>query len=192
MLPAQYLPNPQPDEEIIIFLRRNIFILIKHILTYLVIFLVPLAVYLLANLYLPQLIEKDVISDLLTLLMFLYFLFTWLFFYRGFLDYFLDVWIVTNYRILSIEQSDLFHRTVAEQKLFRIQDVTSQQKGLLPTFINYGDVYIQTAAEQMRFVFEEVSNPHKIAREITQLVDWQKKEHEKEQRRYNKNMELTD
>lgn len=184
MLPAHYLPNPQSDEEIIIFIRRDVIILLRHVLLYVVLFLLPLAAYFIINSYLPFFIENAIASDLLILVMFLYFLYVWLFLYRGFLDYFLDIWIVTNYRILSIEQSDLFHRTIAEQKLFRIQDVTSQQKGFLPTFLNYGDVFIQTAAEQTRFTFEQVPDPHRIARQITQLVDWQKKEHEKEQRRY--------
>jgi hypothetical protein len=78
------------------------------------------------------------------------------------IDYYFDIWIVTNQRIVNIEQNGLFHRTVSELDLPKIQDVTTQVVGLIPTFLNFGDVYIQTAAETGRFRFRQVPEPYKI------------------------------
>jgi hypothetical protein len=33
-------------------------------------------------------------------------------------------------------------------------------KGVIPTFLNYGHVFIQTAAEKARFVFRNIPDPY--------------------------------
>ena len=106
-----------------------------------------------------------------------YYLFIWLFFFHAFVDYYLDIWIVTDRRIVNIEQKGLFAREVSEQKLFRIQDVTSELKGIIPTFLNFGTVYIQTAAEEPRFVFKQIPDPGRVAQTIIKLVEENKRFH---------------
>ena len=109
-----------------------------------------------------------------------YFLFVWLLFFHAFIDYYLDVWIVTNQRIINIEQRGLFSRTVSEQKLYRVQDITSEVHGFFPTLVHYGDVFIQTAGEETRFVFKQVPHPYDIRKVIINLVEKYKKEHPNE------------
>lgn len=88
-----------------------------------------------------------------------FYLFIWLFGLTTFLDYFLDVWIVTDRRIIDIEQKALFSRTTAELELRRVQDVTAEVEGFAATFLDYGNVYIQTAAEKERFIFKQIPHP---------------------------------
>ena len=91
-------------------------------------------------------------------------LLTFLWFY-GFLiwiDYWLDVWIVTDERVVNIEQKGLFSRHVSELHFNTVQDVTSKVQGIIPTLLNYGDVEVQTAAEKSRFLFRRVPEPYKI------------------------------
>jgi len=97
-------------------------------------------------------------------------------FYYAFLDYYLDVWIVTNYRVIGVEQKGLFNRTVAEYKLFRIQDVVAEQKGFFATLVNYGEIHIQTAGEQQVIKFKQVPSPNHVARELIRLVEFNKKQ----------------
>lgn len=99
----------------------------------------------------------------------------WLFLFSAFLDYYLDLWIVTNDRIMNIEQHGLFGRTVSELDLTKIQDVTSDIRGIIPTIFGYGDVHIQTAAEEKRFIFEQIPNPHEIRKGILDLIEEDKK-----------------
>ena len=101
----------------------------------------------------------------------------WFFFFPQFVDYYLDAWVITNDRIVNVEQQGLFARTVSELDLYKIQDVTSEVRGLIPTLFNYGNVHVQTAGTQERFVFEQVPNPHEIRKRIMVLVDEDRKYH---------------
>ncbi|MEY4731750.1 MAG: hypothetical protein RL681_696 [Candidatus Parcubacteria bacterium] len=91
-----------------------------------------------------------------------WFLFVWVTFFVVWTNYYLDTWIVTDKRVIDIEQKGLFNRSVSECSLDRVQDVTTEVKGFLPTLLRYGDVTIQTAGEQERFVMRNVPEPYSI------------------------------
>lgn len=106
-----------------------------------------------------------------------FFIFIWLFFFVIWIDYYFDVWIVTNERIVNIEQKGLFSRDVSELELERVQDITVEVLGIIPTFLNYGDLYVQTAGETERFIFKHVPNPYAIKDLIMNLQKtYEKKE----------------
>jgi hypothetical protein len=89
-------------------------------------------------------------------------LIVWLYAFLVWIDYFFDVWIITNERVINIEQKGLFSRSVSELKFSRIQDVTSEVHGLIPTMLNFGDVSVQTASEEDNFLFRRVPDPYHI------------------------------
>jgi uncharacterized membrane protein YdbT with pleckstrin-like domain len=95
-------------------------------------------------------------------------------------DFYLDTWIITDKRIINIEQKGLFSRVNSELALDKIQDVTTDVTGLFPTLLNYGDVFVQTAAEKERFIFRKVPNPNKIKDLLMKLE--KEKEKEKDQK----------
>ena len=177
MLNLHHLPQQAPDETVELMLRRHVFVVLVELALLLLLAAVPLAAQQVILRVQPDFFDDEVPTMLFTLLLFTWELFVWLFLYRAFLDYYLDVWIVTNKRIISIEQEGLFNRHFSEQKLFRVQDVTSLQKGFFATFLDYGDVSIQTAAEVERFLFEQVPHPTRVALRITELVEENKKKH---------------
>lgn len=108
-----------------------------------------------------------------------YYLFVWLFLFTQFVDYYLDSWFITSEKIIDVEQHGLFARTIAELELYRVQDVTSEVKGFLPTVFHYGTIYVQSAGEQKRFIFENIPHPYEIARQILELAEKNKqKNHE--------------
>ncbi|WKZ26992.1 MAG: PH domain-containing protein [Candidatus Paceibacterota bacterium] len=76
--------------------------------------------------------------------------------------YLLDVWIVTDHRVIDSQQFGLFRRTHAELNLGKIQDISVSVKGGMPTLLDYGDVEIQTAAADKKFLFEQVPHPHHV------------------------------
>lgn len=177
MLNLHHLPNQAPEEKIILKLRRHVYIIVVEVFALLLLAAVPIAARIMILMVWPEFFDQEILLMLATLLLFTWELFVWLFLYRAFIDYYLDVWIVTNNRIINIEQEGLFHRRISEQKLFRVQDVTSTQKGFFATFLDYGDVSIQTAAEQQRFLFEQIPHPTHVALNITALVERDKKRH---------------
>ena len=178
MLHVHHLPNQAPDEQVIFLLRRHGIVLFVEIVRYAVLACSPVLVRFILERKSSGFFE---VPEYVVVMMFLFFafeLFMWLLLYRAFIDYYLDVWIVTNKRIINIEQMDLFNRRFSEQKLFRVQDVTSVQKGFVATMFDYGNVSIQTAAEEARFEFEQVPHPNEVARRVTELVESDKHQHQ--------------
>jgi uncharacterized membrane protein YdbT with pleckstrin-like domain len=96
-------------------------------------------------------------------------LFMWFFSFFIWIDYWFDTWIITNERIVNIEQRGLFVREIAEVHLENIQDVTTEVSGFFPTIFDFGYVYVQTAGERERFVFEQVPAPYDIKNLVMQL-----------------------
>lgn len=85
--------------------------------------------------------------------------------------YYLNVQIITNRRIVDITQTSLIHHTISELHLTRIEDVTAEVKGLFGTFLDYGNVYVQTAGETGRFVFDQIPNPTRVTKIILDLYE---------------------
>lgn len=168
-------PGQEPNEKVIYLLRRHWIILAKIITFYVFWLIIPLIL----KGYIAEL-AKDMVTDLaifpvLKLIISLYYIYVVTFFYHAWLDYYLDVWIVTNKRVVNIEQKGLFHRVIASHRLYRIQDVKAHVKGIWPTFFHYGNVDIQTAGAEGHFEFKQVPNPYAITRKVIALVDWRKR-----------------
>ena len=175
MLLKHYIPHSHEDEKIILLLRRHWFIILRKLLFWAVVAIMPVLFYLLAFDIIEPLFTGSLTHPLFVLFVSVYYLYIWLFAFHSFVDYYLDVWIVTNKRIINIEQKGLFFRHVSEQKLYRIQDVTAELKGMFSTLLDYGTVYIQTAGEQARFVFKEVPRPQEVAKKVIKMSEQEKR-----------------
>lgn len=169
------LIHRKPEEKVIFFIRRHIIIFIGQVLLVAVMGLVPIAGYLLIGGIWPGLLAGPVSRPILVLIASAYYLNLWLFFLSLFVDYYLDAWIVTDDRVLNVEQHGLFSRTISELDLAKIQDVTSEVRGFFPYFFNYGMVFIQTAGEAKRFQFEQVPGPHEIRMRLLSLIEADRK-----------------
>lgn len=166
-------------EKIIYFLRRDVIVFIKEMILFIFLLLLPFAAYFFVQTSFPTLLLSSAIYPILIILASIYFLTVWLIFFTAFIDYYLDFWVITNDRIINVEQH-LFSRVISELDLYRIQDVTAEIKGFLPTMFNYGNVYVQTAGAVERFVFEEIPNPHEVSKKIMELAEEDRKYHLKE------------
>jgi membrane protein YdbS with pleckstrin-like domain len=163
----EWMSALRPNEQIVLFFRRHWTVLIFRLFLFILFAIIPFIVLaVLLQIWTPQLQPLDFFSVAGILLLSAYYLFVWLFFLHEWIDYDLDLWIVTNQRILDIEQRGLFSRTISELAISQVEDVTSVVKGKLATFLNYGTVEIQTAGEKSRFVFEHVPFPRKITETI--------------------------
>lgn len=163
----------------------------KSLLLFVFFGLIPLVLYWLAKAADVQtfysIFNHPLIFPVIVLVLSIYYLFIWLFLYNQFIDYYLDVWVVTNKRVINIEQENLFARTISIKELYKLQDVTSEVEGIFPTFLKYGNVYIQTAGEKERFVFEQVPNASKIAERVIELVQKEKSKRTENFKDYLKN-----
>jgi len=107
-----------------------------------------------------------------------WYLFTFMYAFENFLSWYFDVFLVTDERVVDIEFNNLLNKHFAEADLSKIQDVSSSVRGVLGTFLNYGNVLIQTASETNQITFENVPNPEKIIKLIEELRDLEKQKGE--------------
>ena len=177
MISLNRLPNAVPDEKVAHVLRRHPITLWWLFAGIALMLLGPLAVWYILDAYQAEVLSDQGLFTVILLGGSAFFLFSWLFLFQNFLDYFLDIWIVTNKRVLNIEQTGLFARTVSELRLYRVQDVTSKVNGFIPTVFDYGNVEIQTAGEKINFVFEQVPHPSAVSKSILELAELDRKEH---------------
>ncbi len=167
-------------EKPVLILRSHPIIFFGNIILFAILAAIPYVLYQLFSTIYPLALNGPYGYPLVVLAVSVYYLSIWLFLFSEFIDFYLDVWIVTNDRIVNIIQQGLFARTISELDLYKVQDVTSEIKGALPTFFNYGNVYIQTAGEKERFIFKNVHRPHDIRKQIVDLIEVDRSYHKKD------------
>lgn len=94
-----------------------------------------------------------------------YLLLMWIWGFMMWTDYYLDITVVTNKRIIDMDQKGLFSRQTSTMRYEAIQDVTTDIQGVLHTVLNYGHLYIQTAATTKEFILDDIADPN-LAKEI--------------------------
>jgi membrane protein YdbS with pleckstrin-like domain len=90
--------------------------------------------------------------------------------FERFLIWFFTVNIITNDRIVDIDFVGLINKNFAEAQFTKIQDVHSEVKGPIQLTFDFGDVFVQTAAEMTNIEFDDIPNPDQVSRLIGELV----------------------
>jgi len=164
-------------ENIVFVLRRHPFTFIPVIFLFIVLMLVPVAIYFMLTSLYPEIFLNTELRVTFFLFGSLYFLSTYLFFYGRFIDFYLDIWIVTNDRIVDIEQHSLFHREITELDLYRIQDATATIQGFFATIFQYGDVFVKTASSNTNIIFRNIPHANHVREQLIRLADEDRKYH---------------
>ncbi len=170
-----HLPNQRDNEKVVLFLRRHWFALLSIVTAFLVLTILPGVIIWYFWDTVTIWLEHPMIGPLFVIVSSIYFLSVWLFAFLEFTDYYLDTWIVTNERIINIEQEGLFNRIASELDLAAVQDTTAEIHGIIQTVFTYGQVYVQTAGERGRFHFKNIDNPEHVKELVTKLVEEDKK-----------------
>lgn len=76
--------------------------------------------------------------------------------------YSLNALVITNQRLIDVDQRGFFHREVSESTFDKIQDVSFSMKGVSQTLFRYGTVLIQTAGAQSNLEIRYVQNPERV------------------------------
>lgn len=165
-----HFKGQNPNEEILLVIRRHWFDIFQQFLVvFLMIFLLIFSFFIF-----PYFLDDFNGAKIRTLTLFLensFAVLIWLYAFLIWIDYYFDVWIITNKRIINVEQKGLFMRHISELELPKVQDVTTEIEGIIPSILNYGDVHIQTAGTVTRFVFWHVPNPYRIKGIIMKLQE---------------------
>ena len=145
-------------EEVLLTLRKNPKKLRTSILKFLLILAVGIV---LAMFYQNQYLLLAAIFVLLIAFLYgLYFFIVWYY----------DVYIITNKRIVLVNQKSLFSREFVETDLEKVQDVTYSIKGLFATIFKYGTVVIRTNTGLV-LELTDLSDPDEVQEMIKNLAD---------------------
>lgn len=163
------------DEYVVKVIRRHLFVLFTRSLYLVFLFILPFVLFNIFPKYI-QILNVDISSisfntSLVVLLMALWTLVLTLKFFSFWTDHYLDGWIITNKRIVDIEQKGFFSRQVSNFRVSSIQDVTTDIHGIIATLLNFGDIHVQTAGTFQKFIIKSAPNPKKIRKIILSLQD---------------------
>ena len=86
-------------------------------------------------------------------------------------DYYLDMWIITTRRVIAVDQKGFFNRSVASFRLERLQDITVDINGLIPTLLDFGTINADTASHSDVFVIRGAPHPRDIKALIQEHAD---------------------
>ncbi len=86
--------------------------------------------------------------------------------------YYLDLWVITDRRIIVIEQIGFFNRKVSNFRLERMQDIKVSISGIIPTLLNFGTLRAQTAsAAESNFISPALPDPRGLQSLIQTAMD---------------------
>ena len=164
--------NLAKNEKVKFEIRKHWFIIFVQAFLILLLSLVPLAFFaILKSSY--NFVPSAEVTSLLRFLYSVWILFMWMGLFILWTDWYFDVWIVTNKRIIDIEQKGLFRRDIASLSLDQIQDIRIEVRGIINTLLGIGDVYVQTAGEAREFTIRGARHPNKVRKILMEV--YQKK-----------------
>lgn len=154
-------------EKIILLLRQHVITNLKWILIAILMIFAPVVAESL-NLFAVLPAGFDLVITLA------WYLITTAYILESFLSWYFNVYFVTNERVIDVDFYNLIDKKVSDAELDKIQDVSYTNFGVLRLTFDYGDVFIQTAAEVSEFDFLAVPDPEKVTKIIDDLRDREK------------------
>lgn len=158
------------NEHVLLEVRRHWIVFLGNIISFVFFSLLPLVLYILAHVFSVPFIDQlnqGPMVKVITIFYLVWLLSFWLSFAVTWTKYYLDVWYVTETRIIDVEQKRIFHREVSNLRFDKIQDVTLEVQGFIATWLDFGNVKVQTAAEDSKdFYMTYVSRPEEVKRVI--------------------------
>jgi hypothetical protein len=167
---SELFPGQEPEEKVYLVIREHWMYLLSRLLVWMIIALVLVIVDHYVRVYIPAINTSpyvsylDLVKTLLFALIALGVFITWTLYY-------LNTKIITDQRIVEISHTTIFDHTISELSCSKIEDVTSETKGLFGNLFGFGNVYVQTAGREERFIFKSVPQPDKLERLILNLYD---------------------
>lgn len=166
--PKFLFPGQQEHEQILLVTRKHWMVLAKEVAVWLL-FVAILMLF--DNVVIPHypILTRAPMIQIVNLVKSIYLMFLVGGIFTIWILYYLNYQIVTNERVVDVDQKSLLHHSTTEVHLSQVEDVTSEIKGFLGNFLNYGHVYVQTAGAKARFEFDYVPNPNAVVKLILDL-----------------------
>jgi uncharacterized membrane protein YdbT with pleckstrin-like domain len=159
----------QPEEKISYTVRRHWIMLVKDAIGVVAIGLLPFFIF-------PFLFSimglGGLSTPVITFLTTAWLLIVWIMLFTIWTDYYLDLWVITDRRLIDVDQIGLFHRKVSTLRIERVQDATVRIPSFLATILGYGNVLVHTASGVKNIShMEGIPNPTAVQKIILERVD---------------------
>ena len=170
--PKEYIrfADREPGEVLIFLLRKHPITNLPWIITTFVLIALPTVLdYILnvSDINLP--LQFGLVTN------FIFYLFAAIYSFESFLIWYYNVYIVTDRRLIDIDFYGFFYKKVSETQYDKVEDTSYSQSGVAEILFNYGDIFIQTAAETNQFEFISIPAPQRVYDKITDLIAQNKK-----------------
>jgi len=160
------------NEKIILKKRRHWFVMFAEAISLLLAaFLPPIALWISSD-FIP--IFSDILQQYQLFIVFItaaWWQLMWIVLFTAWTNYYLDILLITNKRVVDIEQHGLFARDLVELRLENIQDIKVEVMGLLPSLLKMGDLHIQSAGQAKEIILKNIPEPHSIKNLLSKLHD---------------------
>ena len=162
--------SQEPSEKLYFMLRRHPITNLGWILASIIMALAPLvamsiAVDLQINFFDLVPPEYQVLAILL------WYMFTMLIAFESFLIWYFNVYIITDKRLIDVDFTGFWGKRISEASYDNVEDISYSTDKFWHILFNYGDIFMQTAAEQTEFEFHSVPKPGLVHDKLTDLVE---------------------
>jgi hypothetical protein len=165
--------SQEPDEVILLFLRRHFITNIPWILATFLLLLLPV-VFLAILTLLPSL---NLPVGLTIVLIAFYYLISTSYAFGKVISWFYNIGIVTQKRIVDLDSHNILAHNSATATFNEIVDVKFHQHGFFQSTFDYGNIVLQTEALHTNFEFDAAPKPTAVADIISDLRVAQKGHH---------------
>lgn len=162
----------EPDEKILIQVRKHWFILTTQLLSVFVLAVIPIILYMIINE--SKVFDTTSLVSNTPLLVSFYsawLLLIWMALFNVWTNYYLDIWTITNKRLIAVDQRGLFYRNTGSFRLERLQDINISIRGIVATLLDYGDLQAETASDDREFVARNIPKPQELKALILSAAD---------------------
>ena len=162
---TKYFNDQFDDEEVLFVFRKHPIVMRKGLIF-------GMAAWLVGPLY--TLILTYVRPDNLPTMNFFFMSLLWsmvlglIILFPSWMAWYYSIFIVTDQRFIQITQKGLFHKSVVDLGLGKIQSTNYEVKGVQATLLGFGTIVIQTYMGDM--VIHEVHHPANVVRELSTVL----------------------
>lgn len=157
-------------EEPVLMLRAHPILPLLGGLLFIFLFALPFVVPFLTPDFITVISDSTVWGPVAVLAVSLYELTILVLLFLHFFNWFFDIWIVTDERIVDIDQEGVFSRKIGELALHNVQDVVVEKKGVLATMFDFGKITVETAGAKEEFSFAGLPDPDTVSKKILELA----------------------
>ena len=148
--------NQRPDEEIIFFMRQHPWVLARSAFWLILIVLAGFLSFLIGGF--------GTISLIIIVCLGIFGLF---YISRSWYAYTNDLFVLTNQRLIKIDQQGFFSRRVSETELDNVYNINYEIKGVIKSLLNFGDIKISTVGDDVSTItILNIENPHYIQEKV--------------------------